>query len=189
VTTDSEASVDPGFGGWFGRRLPAHEVHDVLSSPRRSAALSYLRQTTGTTSVQALSEAVATAETGVRPAPRDVRLSVYNSLVGTHLPKLAALGLVDYDDEAKLVRPLPAAREVARYTRVLTGLGVTWAGYYRALGILGLFLVVAALAGVPLLSAVDPLVPATVALAAFAVSGVAQLWLDRRAARRAFRGH
>jgi membrane protein implicated in regulation of membrane protease activity len=49
--------------------------------------------------------------------------------------------------------------------------------------------VVAALAGVPLLSAVDPLVPATVALAAFAISGVAQLWLDRRAARRAFRGH
>jgi hypothetical protein len=188
VTTDAEAGVAERFSRRFGHRLPAHEIHNVLSSPRRSAALSYLRRVDGETSVQALSEAVATAETGVRPAPRDVRLSVYNSLVGTHLPKLATLELVAYDDDAKLVRPLPAAREVAHYTRVLTGFGITWAGYYRALGIVGLFLVVASLAGVPLLSAVDPLVPATVALAAFAVSGVSQLWLDRRAARRAFRG-
>jgi hypothetical protein len=177
-----------GLAGRFRRRLPAHEVHEVLSSTRRSAALSYLRRE-GETSVQALSEAVATAETGARPAPRDVRLSVYNSLVGTHLPKLAALGLADYDVEHKRVRALPAARQVTSHTQVLTGLGITCAGYYRALGIVGLFLVVASLAGVRVLSAVDPLVPATAALAAFAVSGVAQLWLARRAVHRAFRGH
>jgi hypothetical protein len=171
----------------IGRRLPAHEVHDVLRSERRSAALAYLRQEGGTT-VTALSEAVATAETGTRPAPRNVRLSVYNSLVGTHLPKLAALGLVAYDVEDKRVRPLPAARQVSQHTGVLTGLGVSWAGYYRALGILGLFLVVASLAGVPVLSALDPLVPATVALATFAVSGAYQLWAERRRARRSFRG-
>ena len=123
-----------GLAGRFRRRLPAHEVHEVLSSTRRSAALSYLRQE-GETSVQTLSEAVATAESGARPAPRDVRLSVYNSLVGPHLPKLAALGLVDYDVEHKRVRALPAARQVTSHTRVLTGLGITWAGYYRALGI------------------------------------------------------
>jgi hypothetical protein len=176
-----------GLAGRFRRRLPAHEVHEVLSSTRRSAALSYL-QREGEVSVQALSEAVATAETGVRPAPRDVRLSVYNSLVGTHLPKLAALGLVDYDIEHKRVRVLPAARQVTSHTGVLTGLGITWAGYYRTLGVIGLFLVVASLAGVPVLSVVDPLVPATVALVAFAVSGVYQLWAERRRARRSFRG-
>jgi hypothetical protein len=176
-----------GLTGRFRRRLPAHEVHEVLSSTRRSAALSYLRRE-GETSVQALSEAVATAETGARPAPRDVRLSVYNSLVGTHLPKLATLGLVDYDVEHKRIRALPAARQVTSHTRVLTGLGITWVGYYRALGIVGLFLVVASLAGVPVLSAVDPLVPATLALAAFAVSGVYELWIERRRAHRTFQG-
>jgi hypothetical protein len=171
-----------------GRRLPTHEIHEVLSSPRRSAALAYLRRADGTVTVTDLSEAVATAETGQAPAPRNVRLSVYNSLVGTHLPKLAGLGLVAYDDDAKVVRPLPATREVTRYTSVLTGWGITWGGYYRALGVLSLFLVVASLAGVPLLSALDPLVPATLALAAFAVSGAYQLWRDRRAASHAFRG-
>jgi hypothetical protein len=180
-----------GSDGWLGRRLgrqlPSHEVHDVLSSSRRSAALSYL-QREGETTVTAVSEAVATAETGTRPAPRNVRLSVYNSLVGTHLPKLASLGLVAYDIESKRVRPLPAARQVTSHTRVLTGVGITWAGYYRALGILGLFLVVASLAGIPVLSALDPLVPATVALAAFAVSGTYQLWAERRRARRSFQG-
>lgn len=182
-TTDARG----GLAGRFRRRLPTHEVHEVLSSTRRSAALSYLRRE-GETSVQSLSEAVATAETGARPAPRDVRLSVYNSLVGTHLPKLAALGLVDYDIEHKRVRALPAARQVTSHTRVLTGLGITWAGYYRALGILGLFLVVVSLAGVPALPAVDPLVPATLALAAFAVSGVYELWVERRRINRRFRG-
>jgi hypothetical protein len=164
-----------GSDGWLGRRLgrqlPSHEVHDVLSSSRRSAALSYLQR-----------------EGETRPAPRNVRLSVYNSLVGTHLPKLASLGLVAYDIESKRVRPLPAARQVTSHTRVLTGVGITWAGYYRALGILGLFLVVASLAGIPVLSALDPLVPATVALAAFAVSGTYQLWAERRRARRSFQG-
>jgi hypothetical protein len=182
-TTDARS----GLGRRFRRRLPPHEIHEVLSSTRRSAALSYLRRE-GETSVQALSEAVATAETGARPAPRDVRLSVYNSLVGTHLPKLAALALVDYDVEQKRVRALPAARQVTSHTRVLTGLGITWAGYYRALGIVGLFLVVASLAGVPMLSAVDPLVPATLALTAFAVSGAYQLWVERQRAHRVFQG-
>lgn len=185
-------TITTGSDGWLGRRLghrlPSHEVHDVLSSSRRSAALSYL-QREGVTTVTALSEAVATAETGVAPAPRNVRLSVYNSLVGTHLPKLASLGLVEYDADAKRVRCLPAARQVTSHTRVLTGLGITWAGYYRSLGILGLFLVVASLAGVPILSAVDPLVPATLVLAVFAVSAAYQLWAERRRARRSFQGH
>ena len=160
----------------------------MLSSPRRSTALAYLRRADGTVTVTDLSEAVATAETGQVPAPRNVRLSVYNSLVSTHLPKLAGLGLVAYDDDAKTVRPMRAAREVTRYTSVLTGWGITWGGYYRALGVLSLFLVVASLAGVPVLSALDPLVPSTFALAVFAISGGYQLWRDRRAARLAFRG-
>jgi hypothetical protein len=187
VTVTDTTGTRGGLAGRFRRRLPTHEIHEVLSSARRSSALSYL-QREDETSVQALSEAVATAETGVRPAPRDVRLSVYNSLVGTHLPKLAALGLVDYDVGHKRVQALPAARQVTSHTRVLTGLGITWGGYYRALGIIGLFLVVASLAGVPVLSAVDPLVSATLALTGFAVSGIYQLWTERRRARRAFHG-
>lgn len=156
-------------------RFAEQEVHDLLSSPRRRAALRLIRRH-GRLDVAALAEAVATAETGADPAPRTVRESVYNSLQQTHLPKLAALGLVAIEDRE--VRALGRMREVARYSTMVTRHGITWAEYYRTLGIVALFLVVASLTGVPVIEALDPLIPATVALVVFAASSAYQLWTE-----------
>jgi hypothetical protein len=169
------------------RPLPEHEIHQILSNPRRREALRHLGSSPGTISVRELSELVATAETGKDPAPRNVRESVYISLHQTHLPKLHDLGVVDYDRELKEVALLDRARHVDLYMEVVTKHGVTWGEFYRSLGIVGLLTVVAGEMGLPLVEAVDPLLSASAFLGLFALSTAYQLWAHRFHILRALR--
>jgi hypothetical protein len=163
------------------------EIHQILSNPRRRAVLEHLGTSPGAISVRDLSEAIATTETGESPAPSRVRESVYTSLHQTHLPKLHDLGIVYYDRERSEILPLEGVRAVDPYMEVVTSWGVTWGEYYRALGVLGLTVVVAALTPVPLVSLVDPLLWASGFLALFALSSAYQLWRDRYALARLVR--
>jgi len=99
--------------------------------------------------VRELSERVASAESGTSPAPRNVRESVYNSLHQTHLPRLDELGVVEYDDDRKIVTARDGARHISLYMEVETPIGLSWAEYYRSLGVVGLFVVVASLGSCP----------------------------------------
>jgi hypothetical protein len=92
---------------------------------------------------------------------------------------LDAAGVLAYDADRKLIELLDSAREVERYMTMTTVFGISWAEYYRGLGVFGLFLVVAALANVPLISAVPPLAWASTVLATFAISSAYQLWGQR----------
>ena len=183
--------------------IPESDVYHLLSNARRREKMAVLWRKSAESAdtgfgwrtfrvgrrpaevtVRELSEEIAAAEAGVSPAPRPLRESVYNALHQTHLPKLHAFGLVDYDADRKHVRPRPESRQLYRYMDTVNGLGVTWGEYYRALGICGLFAVVASLADAPAFGAVDPLVFASGSLALFALSTAYQLtgrrdgWLD-----------
>jgi hypothetical protein len=155
------------------------DIYHLLSNSRRRETLTVLWRHSDAMTLRELSELIAASEADLSPAPRPLRESVYNALHQTHLPKLDAFGLVDYDPDRKLVRPCRESRQLFRYMDTVTSLGVTWGEYYRALGIVGLFAVVAALAEVPGFAAVDPLVYATGALALFAVSTCYQLFRGR----------
>lgn len=163
------------------RSLPESAVYEILGNPRRRQAIRHLTDTAGgrTVSLRALSTAIAAAETGESPPPRAARESVYNSLQQTHLPKLHELGIVEYDTAARTVRIRDSAREIDRCLGVASPDGFPWAEYYRLLGIVSLLAVVAALAEVPLVSAVDPLLWASAFLLVFALSVGAQLWSIR----------
>nr|WP_251344341.1 hypothetical protein [Haloplanus sp. GDY1] len=163
------------------------QIHQLLANERRRAVIERLDASTGTVTVRDLSTWVAAAETSQSPPPPKVRDSVYTSLHQTHLPKLHEAGVVEYDRERSLVHLRPAVRQVDRHMDVVNGLGVTWGGYYRSLGVFGLVLVIAALAGLPVVSLVDPLLWASGTLVTFAVSGAVQLWDDRWRVRRTVR--
>lgn len=162
------------------RTVPDSEVFTILSNPRRRQTLEYLRRRDDQVALRDLAEAIAAEESGESPAPRSVRHAVYVSLHQTHLPMLDAAGVCAYDGDRKLVSLLDPARDVERYMTLTTAFGVTWAEYYRALGVVGLFLVVAAQASLPAVSAVPPLAWATGFLATFALSSAYQLWGQRR---------
>lgn len=158
-------------------RLPEGDAYALLSNPRRRETVETLLEAAeAELSLRELSELVATRETGCVPAPRTHRASVYNALHQTHLPKLHALDIVDYDPNRKLIRPQPAVRSLSRYIDTVACFGLPWDEYYRLLGIVSLCLVVGALAELPVVSAVDPLVVTSIALAVFALSAAYQLY-------------
>lgn len=132
-----------------GNALSEREIHDVLRNERRTQTLRYLQRERRTVTLRELAEALASTETGESPAPRNVRESVYNSLHQTHLPKLDGLNIVEYESNRKLIHLCEAARQVELYMEVVPDHGVTWATYYRTLGVLSLVVVGLAGFGVP----------------------------------------
>ncbi|MCY4732928.1 hypothetical protein KY092_20575 [Natronomonas gomsonensis] len=161
--------------------LPESVVYEILANPRRRATIRHLTTTASgrTVSLRDLATAIAAAETGQSPPPRASRESVYNSLHQTHLPKLDELGVVAYDREARAVGVCDSTRQVDRYLEGSIPYGLTWGEYYRGLGIVSLLLVVASLAAVPVVEAIDPLLWASGFLSVFALSALYQLWSIR----------
>ena len=150
--------------------IEEHEIHDVLRNERRVRTLEYLREFGGTVALRELSEEIARRETGESPPPRNIRESVYNSLHQTHLPKLDELGVVDYDRNRKLIRLLEPAAEVDLYMEVNAPPEVTWATYYRTVGIVALVTVILADVGLGAFAAVSVSVWSLGFLGVFVVS-------------------
>jgi hypothetical protein len=154
-------------------------IHDILSNSRRRAVLTYLKSKQGTQDVRDLASHIAERESGVSPPPGDVRKSVYNSLLQTHLPKLDRENVVEYDKDRKTVTVSESARDVDVYMELVTPYGITWSEYYRLLAVLSMVTVVAVHVDVPGLAALDPLVVPVLALVAIGLSTGYQLWSRR----------
>ena len=159
--------------------IPETEIHDLLRNERRRQVIKHLQDSIGKTTLRDLSEAIAEHETGESPPPKNIRNSVYNSLHQTHLPKLDQRGIVEYESDRKTIRLTDEARSVRVYMEVVTPYGITWSEYYSALGTLSLFVVLAALIEIPVVSAVDPILWVTVFLAVFGLSLGYQVWTNR----------
>jgi len=159
--------------------LSEKQIHNVLRNNRRRKVLQQLQRNVGTLTVRELSEAIAEAETGKSPPPRNIRDSVYNSLNQTHLPKLDALGILEYDQHRKTVSVQPGARQVSLYMEVVTPYGITWAEYYQLLLLTALLAVIAAEIGAPLFSAISPLLVCSLFLVVLGGSTAYRLWSRR----------
>ncbi|MFC5366395.1 DUF7344 domain-containing protein [Salinirubrum litoreum] len=157
------------------RNLIDTDIHDILCNQRRRHALNHLRRRRETVSLAELADAVAEQETGQASPPADLRQSVYNSLHQTHLPRLDAEGVIEYDPDGKEIRLTESAREVEVYMEVFTRYGVTWAEYYRLLGTVGLCVVLLATLEMGPFALVPPVVAVTFFLVLLAVSTVYQL--------------
>jgi hypothetical protein len=151
--------------------LDEGEIYDVLRNDRRRLALECLRGAEGALDVGELSERVATAETGERPAPRQKRQSAYVSLHQTHLPKLDELGIVSYDAEEKVVDLGDRVRDIEAYMGVPSR-DLNWGAYYVSLAAVGASSVVAAELSAPVIATFSPTLWA---LAFFALVGVSAI--------------
>lgn len=167
--------------GWArqGQVIDEAEIHDILRNERRRRTIRHLQGSLGEVSLRDLSEAVAAAETGEAPAPRDIRDSVYNSLHQTHLPKLDDNGIIEYDADRKTVRLTERSRQLDLYMEVVTPYGISWSQYYRTLGLLGLTAIVLQDLGVPVFAWVDVALWASAFLLLIAISTTYQLWTSR----------
>lgn len=165
--TSKHASMDP------------QEVHDILRNDRRRYVIKELQNRLEPVSLRLLSERIAEIETGESPPPSNVRASVYNSLHQTHLPKLDEKEIVNYDKDRKTVTLREPARQVDLYMEVVTRYGVTWAGYYRTLGVVALCTVLAATMGLPVFETIPTVLWISGYLVVFMLSTGYQLWNRR----------
>jgi hypothetical protein len=159
--------------------LSEADIHDILRNDRRRNVIKRLQEHGREISLRELSVHIAEIESGESPPPSDVRNSVYVSLHQTHLPKLDKEGIVEYDNDQKTIVLQESARQVSLYMEVITQYGITWATYYRAIGVLALFSVVLVSTDLPLVSVIDPPLCAAFFMLVIVVSTLYQLWSRR----------
>lgn len=82
------------------------ELHQILSNERRRELIrEVVENEDRELTISELSERLAAQESGIDPAPRKVRHSVYVTLRQNHVPKLDDHDVVEFDGESKCIEP------------------------------------------------------------------------------------
>lgn len=161
-------------GGDRPSELEDEEIHDILRNRRRRLVIDILDDQNDPLTVRTLSERIGAIESDRDPPPRNVKQSVYVSLLQTHLPKLDKLGIIDYDEDRKSVQVAESLAEVSVYLETVPKYGLSWSEFYTAVALLGLLSVLGAQLGTPLLSSMPPVVWAYGFFAILIVSSIYQ---------------
>jgi len=148
--------------------LSRDQMFDILSSSRRRYTLYYLRQQKEPVQLTDLAEELAAWEndTTVEELSSQARKRVYVSLYQTHAPKLQEAGLITYDADTGEIALREDAPEVKPFISNSDSES-KWYQYYGAVALLNALLLLGAIVGVPLLSAVSPIVIGLVVISSF----------------------
>ena len=167
-------------------QLTRNNVFDLLSNPRRRYILYYLRTHDGPVQLTDLADEVAAweYETDVEELSKQERKRVYVSLYQTHVPKLAEVGLIDYDPSVGLIRPTRRVRAVDAYLPTEEDDGFHWEFVYLALVGVGAVLFVAGLVGAGGIGAVSVVPVGFVILLMFALTAVTHYYYRTRGPER-----
>ena len=160
-------------------RCPVRTVAEVVLRRRRRYALYYLNERSGAAPLEAVARRVAAWEAGTTPddvAEARIR-SVYESLERTHVPRLAAAGLVSYDPASDTVAARIDDPRLEVYLANDPRTSVPWYAVYLGIAALSIGFLAAVLTGIPPISGLDPLAAATIVVFAFAAASVLH-WYD-----------
>ncbi|MDS0258518.1 hypothetical protein NDI56_03720 [Haloarcula sp. S1CR25-12] len=102
-------------------QAPVDTVYEVLSNSRRRFVLSALREHDEPVSMTTLAAGIGAQEAGVGPEAVSTgeRKRIYVSLYQTHVPKLEAAGLAEYDASAGTVSQTAATTDIDEYLRTV----------------------------------------------------------------------
>ncbi|KTG07843.1 hypothetical protein AUR64_01900 [Haloprofundus marisrubri] len=127
-------------------------MFDLLKNDRRRMVMALLADEVESVTIGDVARTIAATEAEETPAPEKVYKSVYVSLQQTHLPKLAENGVIEYNRSTGTVAPGPNLDDVLVYVEP-TGVSDIWQSEELILGLVGLVVTLAAVVGVPLVSA------------------------------------
>jgi hypothetical protein len=102
--------------------LDPADVFDALSNSRRRRVILSLSRSEDSVSVGELAVEIAARENAVDPSrvTGEQRTRVYIGLTQVHLETLDELGVAQYDDRSKQVKPTDATNPLARQIRRIT---------------------------------------------------------------------
>lgn len=97
--------------------LSTSEIYEILYNPRRRAIVDYLLSADGTATRSDLAEYLAAEETDqpVAEVSSYDRKRLYIGLYQTHLPKLAELGVIAYDEDRGTMELRDTVRQLEPY--------------------------------------------------------------------------
>lgn len=162
---------------------PSEEtLYGVLSDKRRRYTVHFLKQRDEPVAVRELAEQVAAWENEKAPAElsSQERKRVYIALYQSHLPTLDAEGIVEYDEDAKLVSLADGMTEIDMYLEVVPKESVPWSLYYGGLTLLNALLVLLVMYEVEPFTQLPHLGVSVIVLVSFGVSAFVQLYHTRR---------
>jgi hypothetical protein len=136
--------------------LTASAVFDLLSNARRRCVIHFLFEDPRTT-VRELSSHVAAWEYDVElsAVAAKQRKRVYTGLHQTHLPRLDEHGVIEYDSDRGDVRATDRLRVFEPYFDSGEADETNWPAYYLGLGIAATAVAVGAVAGIPVVGAMQ----------------------------------
>lgn len=189
ATVMAEASVPAGDGALAATAaetpptpITPETVFEVLSNERRRHVLHYLKSRGERVTVRELSEQVAAWENGI--ASREVtpteRKRVYTALHQTHLPKMASVGVIDYDRDRGTLALTDAVEAFDIYLEIVPRSELSWGEFYLSLGTVATALVTVAALGFYPFSVVSGFGYALVVAVGLLVTGAVHTYSRRR---------
>jgi hypothetical protein len=157
------------------------DIFQVLQNERRRYVLQYLRRNGGPVELGDLATQVAAWEYEV-PMPdisKAQRKRVYTTLQQTHLPKMAEVGIVEYDSEAGTIGRTEHTAELTVYLEIVPGSEFPWREYYLSLGAISLAILATLWGGIEPFTWVPTLVWATLISLALTVSAAYHTFIAR----------
>jgi hypothetical protein len=154
------------------------DLYEMLADRRRRYTLHYLKQRDEPVAVGDLAEQVAAWENEktVPALTSQERKRVYIALYQSHLSRLDAEGLVDYDEDASTVELTDSLRGVDLYLEVVPSDSVPWSTYYAGLALANALVLLFAWLELPPFDAVPDLLWGVAVLVSFGLSAFVQLY-------------
>lgn len=188
TTVERSISNTTRFGDASLRDRFSHDdIFEVLSNERRRCALFYLQQQPGPVDLGAVVDHVTAwqYDQSVATLNADERMRVYASLHQVHLPRLDAVGFIDYDSTNGTVVVNDAARYAKLYLEYDPGNDIPWSSLYVGLVAVGATLLFPSYFGVFPFGRLGGHLVATVILCAFTVASLGHVVHEQRNKRSA----
>ncbi|MFP8955689.1 hypothetical protein ACLI4Y_03100 [Natrialbaceae archaeon A-CW3] len=130
--------------------LSKGEVFEVLRNQRRRYVLQYLKQDSRPVELGDLAQQVAAWEYETVPekVTPEQRKRVYTTLQQTHLPKMDAAGILQFDSDAGVIESTDRTSDLNIYLEIVPGSEFAWRELYLSLGAIGCALVAALWLGI-----------------------------------------
>jgi hypothetical protein len=156
-------------------------VFEVLSNERRRYVLHHLKAEDERVTVRDLSEQVAAWENDIDIAavtPKE-RKRVYTALHQTHLPKMAEVGVIDYDRDRGTLALTESVDAFDIYLEIVPERDLSWGELSLALGSFATALVAAVALGVYPFTLLPDIAYAAIIAAGWLAVGVVHTYLQR----------
>jgi len=161
----------------------ADDVYKVLSYRRRRYAVHHLKQIDEPVSVGDLAEQVSAWENSkpIKDLNSQERKRVYVSLYQSHLPTLAEMGIIEYNDERGIVELADGVKNIDVYIEVVPDRNIPWSVFHFGLAAAFSIILLFIRTGVSVFDQISILWVSVFAAAAYGIAAIAQALQQRRA--------